>query len=172
MYLQGAIYIFRHLRFMFCGQMGCLIVKFTKYQICYNISTIFSKSFIEISLAWTKLQPQRWSMVKSKNYTGSNSFAITKTTLSKSLFQPKIFDSCILLNFANSKKKSFSTGPAEGTNFWTSITNGLIQRQRSLIRQRPYQIVCKSFDLTFDYLWHHSWGYAWLTSKIILENIG
>ena len=49
-------------------------------------------------------------MVKSKNYTGSNSFTITKTTLSKSLFQPKIFDSCILLNFANYKKKVFQQG--------------------------------------------------------------
>ena len=49
-------------------------------------------------------------MVKSKNFTGSNSFTITKTTLSQSLFQPQIFDSCILLNLENYKKENFQQG--------------------------------------------------------------
>ena len=33
---------------MFCGEIGCLIVKFTKYQIYFDILCTFSENFLEI----------------------------------------------------------------------------------------------------------------------------
>ena len=57
--IQGAFYIFRHLRHVFFRQMGHLVVKFTKYQFQLHILPIFPKNFIEVSQPWPQLQPQR-----------------------------------------------------------------------------------------------------------------
>ena len=80
-------------------------------------------------------------MVKSKNHTGSNSFTFTKTTLSKSLFQPKIFDSCILLNFANYKKTVFQQGLQRVQILGRPLLTALSKGNEVRLRQKHNQIV-------------------------------